>query len=476
MLEALWGEGVVEVELEPARGHDAELDVGFGNVAFAVALVEAEIVGEIEDGEVARSVGAVAGLEGVVEAEAKGVGGVEIVDVASIAEAEGAEVGGEGLAVDLRDEASAVLGLRNVAVGEPRGDEVSEPVDVPAFVLILVGGAGVEFGVDAEFAEPAVIVVFAGARRGAVVVGDAAAGDGGDAEPFLRGKGAAECVVGIDAPALEGGGGAVRVVLAEDGGAALEALIEAGGKCEGEKVETQLGEAFLDGVVGVGLDAREEGDLVVGAGVGGFQVAVGRLRLVEGVGAEIAEDFGVAPVVEEAVEGEVFVEALVVLPGEETAVGVDGFTEDVDVAVAGVVDVAGADLAEDFLIGAGIAAVGGGGADEDAAFGVEAEVAAEFHARGHGDAGTEVEVGAEVIAEARAKGEERPEWVFHGLVEAGQRDEFCVLHTDAGVLGAEALVEIIGEAFRGEGGGPRAGLAERHGGVVDRELLLGAFG
>ena len=77
---------MVEVELEPRGGHQGEFGVYLGKLALAGLALEAEIGGDVEDGEVAGAVGGIARLEDVVEREAESVGAAEIVDIARVAE------------------------------------------------------------------------------------------------------------------------------------------------------------------------------------------------------------------------------------------------------------------------------------------------------------------------------------------------------------------------------------------------------
>ena len=99
-LEAARVVALIGVEAQPARGHDGHLRLDARQVAPVGS--EAEIVGKGERGEVARAIGAVAGLEDVVEGEAQGVGVFERIDGARVAEAERLEVGGEHGPVDGR--------------------------------------------------------------------------------------------------------------------------------------------------------------------------------------------------------------------------------------------------------------------------------------------------------------------------------------------------------------------------------------
>jgi hypothetical protein len=143
--------------------------VGLGDFALVAGggdgALEAKIVGEVEREQIAGAVDGIAGLEGVVEANAQGVGGAEIVDVALVAEAERLEVGGEGAAVDGRDVAEALGGFRDVAVADSRGEQVAEAVDFPEWVFVVPRGAGAERGVEADFAEGAGVGGF-GDERG----------------------------------------------------------------------------------------------------------------------------------------------------------------------------------------------------------------------------------------------------------------------------------------------------------------------
>src|SRR5207253_1888157 len=109
---------------------------------------------------------------------------------------------------------------------------------------------------------------------------------------------------------------------------------------------------------------------------------VGLLVGVEVPVPEIAQDLGVAPVIELTIEGEMLAVSLAVLPGQVRAVAGHGVAEDVGAPVAAVVDVAGAEEAVDGTVRID-AVIAGGGSDHDAARGVEADVRPEVDAGGH---------------------------------------------------------------------------------------------
>ena len=165
--------------------------------------------------------------------------------------------------------------------------------------------------------------------------------------------------------------------FAKHGGTRVEALDEAVADSEGQQVETQLGQALLDALKGVRLEAGEQGDEEVLSGVSRLGKGVGLLHGEERPGTEIAKDFGVFPPVELGGEGEIFREFLLVLPFDVAAVFGNGSAEEIGFLVAVVVDVTAAKIPAEIGRGAGVAAVAGGRAEHDAAGRINAEVAPE---------------------------------------------------------------------------------------------------
>ncbi len=474
--EILRREALIDAELEPAGGHDGELAVDGGNFSFSGGSVEAEIVGDVEDDEIARTVDRVAGLERVVEAEADRVGAAELVDVANGAEAERLEVGDEVAAVDRWDVARAFFGFGDVAIGKARGDEVAKAVDFPAGVLVVVNGVGTHFGVEAELAERAGVVVARTVEIG--VVRDATTGDRGESEPGRGADRMRERVIGVEAVGAELGArrGVERAererVFAEGGEAGVEALRETGfADGSGDEIKAELGEALLDDLEGVGLKAGEEGNVVVVAGVNGFDEVVGLLDLEELGGAEIAEDLGIAPVVDLGGEGEAWVDLLDVIPFGEAAAARDPATDDVGVARAVIGDETGVEIAAVERVGVvgRVARVGAGRAHHDAAVGVEAEVAAEEECGRNGKLETRFGVEAERAAIAAVDlgvGEEEAAEVAG---EGGEGEWADVADAGGGALGADAVVGSECNAVGFGGGDERGGFGDGDASVVDGE-------
>ena len=262
--ESLRGEAVVDIKLQPPRGHDGDLVVELRHVALAGGAAEVEISRQVEDHQVPRPVDGIPRLERVVEFETHGVGRVELVHIAQVAQAQRLEVRAKRLPVDRRDVGLALVRLRDVTVQETRGHQVADAVNPPGLVLVVIGRAGAKRGIEAHLTErPG---VGAASTGGLVVVGQAAAGNGREGQPRLRGERAAERVIGVEAGALQRRPAGGRF-LAQGHHAGVEALGEAVADREREEVKAQLGEAFLDGMEGVGLEPAERGNEVIVPGV-----------------------------------------------------------------------------------------------------------------------------------------------------------------------------------------------------------------
>ena len=226
-LEGLSAEAV---ETQPGRGAERKKGMEIAAVAPSVRAEcgEACIPGgfgvrvlidrELELSEVAGAVGRVAGLEFLVETDAEGVERGEAVDVPPVGETERAEVGVEGIVVDGGDGALADVGRGAEAIGEFRGHQVPQAVDVPALVPIVPGAAEAEeLGVEARLGQHAGVVAAGRACRSAFVVGDAGADGRGDGQPFARGEGAHGAVVQVGPIAADAAGGGERIILPQGG-------------------------------------------------------------------------------------------------------------------------------------------------------------------------------------------------------------------------------------------------------------------
>ena len=84
----------------------------------------------------------IASLEDVVEAHAENIGRMEVVDVARGAEAERRQVGGKDIPIDRRNIGTAAAAFGNIAVADPRRDEMAKSVDLPTLILVIEHAAG----------------------------------------------------------------------------------------------------------------------------------------------------------------------------------------------------------------------------------------------------------------------------------------------------------------------------------------------
>ena len=437
--EAVGIEALEGVEANPLCGHEGDVGVEIGGALAGCggAAAEVAVLREGEDDQVADAALGVAGLEALLDAEAQGVDLVEIVEVADVGQVDGGQAGGEDGAVDVGDELAALLGVGDEAILDEGLDDVAESVDAPGLALgvELAEGAGAE--VAAELGEDAGVRVLV--AEGGEVVGNAGAGDGGGGEPRGEDGGAFEAVVGVEAFAgeLGGDGGGVLAQGDEAGGGALDDAAADGG---GEAVEAELGDAALGDLAFVGLEAGEGGGDVVVAGVVDLEERLRLLVMREALAGEVADGLGVALVGELAHDGEVVAVGLEVAPVDVAAFAADLVVEAEDVlaeAAVGfaseIVNPAGAEVAEE----SGVAALGvvlGGGAEDEAAFAVEADLGAEEDAVGDGGEGGDVEEGAEGSAIAGADlGVDRGN--VEALAEDGEREQRD---------GADAQVRTVG--------------------------------
>ena len=278
---------------------------------------------------------------------------------------------------------------------------MAEPVDFPGFVFVFKRATGPHRGIEADFAEGAGVAVFA--ADGVGIMGHATAGDRGEGEPRRHRDGAFQAIVGVETGGALFRAGQVGAFL-QVSKTRVEPVIKSGHDRRGQQIETNLGEPFLHAEKVIGIGAQESAEHVVVARVGAFEKGVGFLDREKPLGFEIAHDLGVAPVVELAVERETWAESLLVLPLNETPIFGNWRTENVVQPVAVIMDIAGAKKASGRTVGTG-ACIGGGRAEHHAAGAVESQIAAEFHAVGHGQLQAEFSKNAQTAAVADAGGE-----------------------------------------------------------------------